>query len=412
MGYKNMKYGDQAEQPKMPTGTKTDNKDQPTPAGVKIGADEVKNQIHSDIQNQGGADYLGALKAEDNSPTKYDYLRDATAKDLLNSHVLTTISNEISRKNLNTEMAQMGLNNSNYSKTAEALMGNAYMQAINQNQANADKRLMEYDMQEAADKADRQDKSVESLAKSLASSTRQDSIETYLKGYGINVSQDLQGNYVLNGEGWDKLTNEQRQQILNALVASKEARINSDEEAQNLRAERILDFIASAPATSNVENYLASNGFYWNEETHKLENDNYTDDQLDTITDYYLNLLATKDNVDANAKSYTPSYIPIIKEENQEEQSQNGKSLGALQDTQMSERETWGDIFEQEFNTLKTAIRDNKIKDGDVIMIENPARGYELIVYKDGKFSQINQEEYDNHKGHKYVIRQDTIEIG
>ena len=83
------------------------------------------------------------------NPSTYDYLRNASAKDLLDAQVATELNNAVARKNLSTDLARMGLGNSGYAGVADSIIANQRSAEIAQAQANYNDAINDINSEEA-----------------------------------------------------------------------------------------------------------------------------------------------------------------------------------------------------------------------------------------------------------------------
>lgn len=80
--------------------------------------------------------------------SSYDYLRDLSAKDLMDSNVMLAVSNEAAKRKAQQQIAQSGLGSTGYGNTAMALLGNANNQGLMMNARAYQESLAKINQQE------------------------------------------------------------------------------------------------------------------------------------------------------------------------------------------------------------------------------------------------------------------------
>lgn len=142
---------------------------------------------------QAQPDYETALKTTQ-EPSKWDYLRELSAKDLLDANVMTNISNEVAKKNLQAQLASQGLANSGYASSAMALQGNAYANQMNQNLSAYQQAIAQHDLKEMEYNEQAQALRADTLANNLSAMDDVSRMENYLKSKGFTKTD----------KGWEK----------------------------------------------------------------------------------------------------------------------------------------------------------------------------------------------------------------
>lgn len=93
-------------------------------------------------------DYLQPQQ-QNEQPNKYDYLKDMSAKDLLDSNVHSAVANEYAKMNLQKTIDQSGLGNTGYGATANAMIDNQMQREQGLNHRDYIKQVAGYNLAEA-----------------------------------------------------------------------------------------------------------------------------------------------------------------------------------------------------------------------------------------------------------------------
>ena len=133
----------------------------PTVSGVTV-KDDYTDAIMNDLQN--GSDSQPEQTYTDDDI--YEYLRSASAKELVDSNIQLAVARQQAQKNLQASLASSGLAGSGYGATAGVGINSAYLRGLADNEAKYASDINQINMQEAQAK-----KEEEATAKQEASNS-------------------------------------------------------------------------------------------------------------------------------------------------------------------------------------------------------------------------------------------------
>ena len=237
---------------KVNAGDKIEN---PTVAGVTV-KNDYTDAIMNDLQNGSNAEPEQTYTEDD----IYEYLRSASAKELVDSNIQLAVARQQAQKNLQTSLASSGLAGSGYGATAGVGINSAYLRGLAENEANYASNINQINMQEAQAKKEEEaiakqeaSNSVLAVYEAVQNATNDEQIKQALALGNITYE-----NGVLGGEGYDNLTDEQKRYLqyyinltksynetpLDLTLGATENGINSDtEQAYN----SLVWFSSNAP---------------------------------------------------------------------------------------------------------------------------------------------------------------------
>lgn len=213
----------------------------PTVAGVTV-KNDYTDAIMNDLQN-GSNDQPEQTYTDDDI---YEYLRSASAKELVDSNIQLAVARQQAQKNLQASLASSGLAGSGYGATAGVGINSAYLRGLADNEANYATNINQINMQEAQAKKEEEaiakqeaSNSVLAVYEAVQNATNDEQIKQALALGNITYE-----NGVLGGEGYDNLTDEQKRYLqyyinltksynetpLDLTLGAQENGINSDTE--------------------------------------------------------------------------------------------------------------------------------------------------------------------------------------
>ena len=138
----------------------------------------------------------------------YDYLRSESAKELLDTSIALSVARQNASKSLATQMASQGLFGSGYAGTQATGINTAYLQGLQQAQAENASRIQDINLQEQQATQEANDNRALMVYSALESATGEQGIKDALALGGITYE-----NGQFGGEGYDALTEDQKRQL-------------------------------------------------------------------------------------------------------------------------------------------------------------------------------------------------------
>lgn len=154
-----------------------------------------------------------------NEQSTYDYLRSASAKELLDSNIQLSIARQNSARALQSQNAAMGLNGTGYAGVQAVGLQNAYLNGLTANEQQYANTLNDIAVNEENEFSN----DVSTFGNAIASATDKYQLEQYAKNYGLTPVYDDNGSLVsFKGDMWDKMNNSQKSQILSYYTMNTE----------------------------------------------------------------------------------------------------------------------------------------------------------------------------------------------
>lgn len=169
-------------------------------------------------------EYLNGLSGNEtvstgNEQSTYDYLRSASAKELLDSNIQLSIARQNSARALQSQNAAMGLNGTGYAGVQAVGLQNAYLNGLTANEQQYANTLNDIAVNEENEFSN----DVSALGSAIASAADKYQLEQYAKNYGLTPVYDDTGSLVsFKGDMWDKMNNSQKSQILSFYTSNTE----------------------------------------------------------------------------------------------------------------------------------------------------------------------------------------------
>ena len=190
--------------------TTSDKVGKPTISGVTV-KDDYTDAIMNDLQN--GSDSQPEQTYTDDDI--YEYLRSASAKELVDSNIQLAVARQQAQKNLQASLASSGLAGSGYGATAGVGINSAYLRGLADNEAKYASDINQINMQEAQAKKEEEaiakqeaTNSVLAVYEAVQNATNDEQIKQALALGNITYEHG-----VLGGEGYDNLTDEQKRYL-------------------------------------------------------------------------------------------------------------------------------------------------------------------------------------------------------
>lgn len=157
----------------------------------------------------------------------YDYLRSESAKELLDTSIALSVARQNASKSLATQMASQGLFGSGYAGTQATGINTAYLQGLQQAQADNASRIQDINLQEQQATKETNDNRALMVYSALESATSNYDINNALALGGITYE-----NGKFGGEGYDALSEDQKRQLQYYVGMALSNRQNKDEYSQ------------------------------------------------------------------------------------------------------------------------------------------------------------------------------------